>query len=60
MLSIRNLCQCKPGRETALGALLRLAPNPTIERTRSGNVGLAFIFFWAKSALPPRAAHVKR
>ena len=35
-------------------------PNPSIERTRSGSAGLAFILFWAKPALPPRAAHVKR
>ena len=35
-------------------------PNPSIERTRSGNAGLASISFWAKPALPPRAAHVKR
>ena len=35
-------------------------PNPFIERTRSGSAGLAFISFWAKPALPPRAAHVKR
>ena len=34
--------------------------NPSIERTRSGSAGLAFISFWAKPALPPRAAHVKR
>ena len=35
-------------------------PNPSIERTRSGSAGLAFISFWAKPALPPRAAHAKR
>ena len=35
-------------------------PNPSIERTRSGIAGLAFISFWAKPAPPPRAAHVKR
>ena len=35
-------------------------PNPSIERTRSGSAGLAFISFWAKPALPPLAAHVKR
>ena len=35
-------------------------PNPSIERTRSGGEGLAFISFWAKPAPPPRAAHVKR
>ena len=35
-------------------------PNPSIERTRSGSEGLAFISFWAKPAPPPRAAHVKR
>ena len=35
-------------------------PNPSIERTRSGSAGLALISFWAKPALPPRAAHVKR
>ena len=34
--------------------------NPSIERTRSGSAGLDFISFWAKPALPPRAAHVKR
>ena len=37
-----------------------VTPNPSIERTRSGSAGLAFISFWAKPALPPRAAHVKR
>ena len=35
-------------------------PNPSIERTRSGSAGLAFISFWAKPAPPPQAAHVKR
>ena len=35
-------------------------PNPSIERTRSGSAGLAFISFWAKPAPPPRPAHVKR
>ena len=38
----------------------RLRPNPSIERTRSGGAGLAFISFWAKPTPPPRAAHVKR
>ena len=37
-----------------------LRSNPSIERTRSGSAGLAFISFWAKPAPPPRAAHVKR
>ena len=37
-----------------------MQPNPSIERTRSGSAGLAFISFWAKSAPPPQAAHVKR
>ena len=37
-----------------------VTPNPSIERTRSGSSGLAFISFWAKPAPPPRAAHVKR
>ena len=32
----------------------------SIERTRSGSAGLAFISFWAKPAPSPRAAHVKR
>ena len=41
-------------------AASRATPNPSIERTRSGSAGLAFISFWAKPALPPRAAHVKR
>ena len=35
-------------------------PNPSIERTRSGSAGLAFISFWALRALPARAAYVKR
>ena len=35
-------------------------PNPSIERTRSGGAGLAFISFWALRALPARAAHIKR
>ena len=35
-------------------------PNPSIERTRSGSAGLAFISFLARPAPPPRAAHVKR
>ena len=42
------------------GAVPRVWPNPSIERTRSGSAGLAFISFWAKPAPPPRAAHVKR
>ena len=37
-----------------------VTPNPSIERTRSGSAGLAFISFWAKPVLPPRAAHVNR
>ena len=37
-----------------------LTPNPSIERTRSGGAGLAFISFWAKPAPPALAAHVKR
>ena len=39
---------------------LQQRPNPSIERTRSGSAGLAFISFWAKPAPPPRAVHVKR
>ena len=39
---------------------LTATPNPSIERTRSGGAGLAFISFWAKPAPPPRAAHFKR
>ena len=39
---------------------LTATPNPSIERTRSGGAGLAFISFWAKPAPPLRAAHVKR
>ena len=39
---------------------LTATPNPSIERTRSGSAGLAYISFWAKPAPPPRAAHVKR
>ena len=39
---------------------LTATPTPSIERTRSGSAGLAFISFWAKPAPPPRAAHVKR
>ena len=34
--------------------------NPSIERTRSGGAGLAFISFRANPAPPPRAAHDKR
>ena len=32
----------------------------SIERTRSGSAGLAFISFWAKRGMPLLAAHVKR
>ena len=42
------------------GRARQVTPNPSIERTRSGGAGLAFISFWAKPAPPPRAAHVKR
>ena len=45
---------------TAANSAPRATPNPSIERTRSGSAGLAFISFWAKPAPPPRAAHVKR
>ncbi len=38
----------------------RAWPNPSIERTRNGMAHLAFISFWAKRAMPLRAAHVKR
>ena len=34
--------------------------NPSIERTRSGSAGLAFISFWAKPDMPLLAAHIKR
>ena len=37
-----------------------VTPNLSIERTRSGSAGLALTSFWAKPALPPQAAHVKR
>ena len=41
-----------------LRAPLRVAPwpNPSLKRTRSGRPALAFISFWAKPALPARAA----
>ena len=50
---------------TRSGVVLHLlvepaTPNPSIERTRSGSAGLAFISFWAKPAPPALAAHVKR
>ena len=35
-------------------------PNPSFELTRSGRPALAFISFWAKASLPPRAAQLKR
>ena len=35
-------------------------PNSSIERTRSGSVGLAFISFWACGSLAPRASHIER
>ena len=44
----------------ARAAARTASPNPSIERTRSGSAGSAFISFWAKPAPPPRAAHVKR
>jgi len=34
--------------------------NPSFEPTRSGRPVLAFISFWAKTVLPPRAAQLKR
>jgi hypothetical protein len=37
-----------------------MRPNPSFERTRSGRPALAFISFWAKAGLPPRAAQLKR
>ena len=53
-----------PSFLAAIGQVRALAeepmPNPSIERTRSGSAGLAFISFWANPAPPPRAAHVKR
>ena len=53
-----------PSFLAAIGQVRALAeepmPNPSIERTRSGSAGLAFISFWANPALPVRAAHVKR
>ena len=52
------------GRLNSTRAFCRMfnasAPNPSIERTRSGSAGLAFISFLAKPAPPPLAAHVKR
>ena len=41
-------------------AAQRARPNPSIERTRNGMAHFAFISFWAKRAIPPRSAHVKR
>jgi len=38
----------------------KLRPNPSIERTRNGMAHLAVISFWAKRAMPLRAAHVER
>ena len=37
-----------------------MRPNPSFELTRSGRSALAFISFWLKAALPPRAAQLKR
>ena len=37
-----------------------VTPNPSIERTRSGSAGSAFISFSAKAGLPPRASQLKR
>ena len=37
-----------------------VAPNPAIERTRTGRALQALISFWALRALPARAAHGKR
>ena len=39
---------------------LRVRPNPSIERTRTGRPLQALILFWALRALPVQAAHVKR
>ena len=39
---------------------LRMTPNPSIERTRSGRLLQAIISFLAFHSPPPRAAHVKR
>ena len=39
---------------------VRVRPNPSIERTRTGIALQALISFWALRALPARAAHVKR
>jgi len=36
------------------------APNPSVERTRSGMPRMASISFWAMRAIPPRAAHLQR
>ena len=41
-------------------AFLTETPNPSFKRTGTGRPALGFISFWAKPALPPRAAHVKR
>ena len=36
------------------------APNPSVERTRSGMARMALISFWTMRAMPPRAAHLQR
>jgi hypothetical protein len=35
-------------------------PNHSVKRTRNGMPSLAFISFWAKAAMPLRAAYLKR
>ena len=39
---------------------MKLTPNLSIERTRTGMALQALISFWALRALPARAAQVKR
>ena len=55
----------RPGSANASASSARAAtppapPNPSVKRTRSGKPALAFISFWPKAVLPPRAAYLKR
>jgi hypothetical protein len=54
-----------PCVSTLLGGTLSLGvspvrPNHSVKRTRNGMPSLAFISFWAKAAMPLRAAYLKR
>ena len=52
-----NCCRAS-SLKAGFRVLCKAPPNPSFQRTHSGRPALAFISFWAKASLPPRAAQL--